>query len=292
MIKKILIDMRQLYLLLFSIVCSVSAYGQYTDVPYSDGPVLPNIRLVKNEIATEKVYGYRFGSRAIKDSVLLFTRQYTYNALHLLVKQETITGSSKPVVTKYVYNKYNNLAKQIELKGKADSTVYEFRYDTLGNTRFMFKYNKDTSNLQITQNIYNSKNQLISVLMKIGYGGEFFTIRNLTYNEDGDLYNLEYLDANGNTTAEYAFAYDHPARKRLVYKIVNDKRKLYQAYTYTINKDYSRVEQFNYVDPKNEKGAMPTQVTKYYYDDLGLMRIEVTYEADKMDTYTKHFYEK
>jgi YD repeat-containing protein len=292
MIKKIVINMKHLYLLIFCVVCSVSAYGQYADVPYSDDPVLPNRRLVKNQIAAEKVYGYRFGSKGIKDSVLLFTRQYTYNALHQLVKQETTTGSAKPVVTKYVYDKYNNLAKQVEFKGKADSTVYEFGYDTLGNTRFIYKYNKDTSNLQTTQNIYNSKNQLISVLMKIGYGGEFFTIRNLTYNEDGDLYNLEYLDPNGNTTAEYAFAYDHSARKRLVYKIVNEKRKLYQAYTYTINKDQSRMEQFNYVDLKNQKSAAATQITKYYYDDFGLLTIEVTYDGDKMDTYTRHFYEK
>jgi hypothetical protein len=289
--------MKRVYLALVYFLFAVDAYGQYTDVPYNDDPVLPGKRLVARQIKTETVYSYRFGNKGVKDSVLLLTKQYTYNDLHQLVKEETTTPDSKiKPNTSYLYNKYNEVVKMTlfngkTVKGKPDYTVYEFQYDTLGHPHFIFKYNRDTSNLTTTGKIYNSKHQLISVSLKVGYG-ESFTIRNLTYNEDGDLYGLEYIDGNGNTTAEYAFGYNKPAKKRMVYLISKDKRKLYEVYTYTINKDHSKIEQFNYVDPKNVKDATPSQTIKYYYDENGLLGNEVTYQGNELVSFIKHFYVK
>jgi hypothetical protein len=286
--------MKVVYLFLLVILISPTAYAQYANLPYDDGPVLPNKRLVANRITVEKAYAYRFGKNGISDSALLWTKFYYYNLFNQLIRQEQKTeGSKLQSYTKYAYNNYGLVAKHVEVtvrsKAKTDSVIYEYGYDTLANQRFIYKYNKDTTNLHTTEKIYNSKHQVISVLLKIE-DGEFFTIRNLTYTENGDLSALEYLDGSGNTTVEYSFNYDYPARKRIVYTITNGKKKLYQAYTYSINKDCLRLEQFNYVDPKNEKGAIPTQTTKYYYDDKGLLGNEVVYDGSDLSSFVKHFY--
>jgi YD repeat-containing protein len=290
--------MKAVYLFFISCLFAVNVYGQYADVPHNDDPVLPNKRLVAAQVKTEKAYGYHFGKKGIADSVLLWTKLYTYNTQNQLIRQETLNDGKTKVSSIYWYNKYSEIVKMAEvsgkrIKGRLDSTFYQFQYDTLGNTRFIYKYNRDTSNVYTTERIYNDKKQVISVLLKVGINdGDFFTIRNLTYNENGDLSALEYLDGNGNTTAEYAFTYDYPNKKRLVFLLTKDKRKFYEAYTYTINKDIARLEQFTDVDAKKISSAVPSQVTKYYYDGNGLMASEVTYTDGELTSFTKYFYEK
>ncbi len=290
--------MKAIYLLLIVSLFTVSAYGQYTDVPHNEDPALPNKRLVANHITTETAYAYRFGKNGISDSALLWTKHYTYNAQNLLIKEETTNSGSKAILSIiYIYDKYNLVFKKAEItvkrsKGKPDTTFFEFRYDTLGNIRAIFKYNSDTSNLTTIQKIYNSRNQLISVLLKIGDDGEFFTIRNLTYNENGDLAAVEYIGNDGNIANERVFSYDYPNRKRLVYLVVKGKRKLYEAYTYNINKDRSRFEQFNSVDENKAEDATPEQITKYYYDERGLLSSETTYVGGGLTSFVKHFYLK
>ncbi|MBW4889485.1 hypothetical protein KXQ82_07155 [Mucilaginibacter sp. HMF5004] len=286
--------MKPAYLLFISFLFTASVYGQYTYVPYSNGVEMPNRRLAANHISTQSAYTYRFGNKGIKDSVLLWTKHYKYNELGQLVRMEIRESGKKNTYTKYQYNQNNYLVKQVQVtersKTKADSVLFDFDYDAFGNQQFIGRFTKDTSDLQITHQIYNSKNQLISVLIKVNEA-DFFTSQNLTYNENGDLSILAYLDAAGNTINEYYFSYDYPAKKQMVSVIKNNKRKLYQAFTYNINKDRIRFEEFNYVDYSNIANANPNAVTKYY-DDKGLLGTEVTYQGGTLINYVKYMYAK
>ena len=288
--------MKTICAILLIFLFSANAHGQYTDIPYNTDQILPSNRILTNLIATEKQYAVVFGNKGVKDSVLLSTKQYAYNPAHQLMRWDLkIEGNKTKISRKYYYSQYNTLLKYVDITsnaglkaGKIDSLTYLLQYDTLGNIRFIFRFGRDTLNLQTTQMMYNSQKQLISMMHKVNEG-EYLTDKAIIYNENGDLAGLYYLDVHGNEIASYSFDYDYPNKKRQVFKA---GKKLYEVYTYNLNKDCIKKEHFNDVAYTDIKNAVPLETTKYYYDDNGLLGNEVTYTGSALTSFIKHIYSK
>ena len=95
--------MKTVYVILAGFLFTTSTHAQYIDIPYNTDPILPSKRIVANLIATEKEYAVVFGNKGVKDSVLIWTKQYAYSPAHQLVSWELKTEGSKTKISRKYY---------------------------------------------------------------------------------------------------------------------------------------------------------------------------------------------
>lgn len=288
--------MKHLFSLLYCFLLVAAAYAQDIDDPYHDGPQMADQRLLAAMIKTEQAFECHFGKNGIKDSVLISDVHFTYDNKGVLQTRQQTDGRGISL-QQYMYDSIGRVHKLITYSGKSavkqlsHPVFHEYVYDTTGSVRFMYRYDADTSHLSIINHIYNSKNQLITVTLKLDTGSDI-ALRNLTYDDEGRLMHLDYLDVDGAPTAMYAFGYDAANRQQLVYAIVNGIPKLYRVFTFNARNKRIKTEEYNYVELRNVKNALPVKNTRYYYDDNGLLAIEVTMTNGKLTNYIEYKYTK
>ena len=129
----------------------------------------------------------------------------------------------------------------------------------------------------------------------------FYRESSYRYNENGDLAGINKYLANGRLSAAYIWNYDYQEKELSIYTAENGQIKdVFEEYKYNINRDIIKFTGFDsaffasltdiYVPHDTTK--MPNKVTKYTYNEDGLMASEITYINNDLDTFKKHFYTK
>ncbi|HWI92116.1 MAG TPA: hypothetical protein VNT20_12620 [Flavisolibacter sp.] len=250
-----------------------------------------------NKITKERIYNYAFHRDQIIDSTIAVSYTYDMNGDITEEKDEKTKNTRETIIKNaYWYNSKNRLIKQIsEVPTAAMVSVYEYEYDSLGNEITKYDYNKDTTRLTIEQKVYNDKNQLAELWIKID-ASELYNSRRYFYNENGELSRIDCYNRKGQNIYSYSYEDDKLSRKKTLFLENEDGKKVQVVCEY--NPDNLPVKIYNttnrLVDLNSTSQTFDNfdQVTEYTYNQDNTIFQVIVYLNGKKVKLQRHYYFK
>lgn len=250
-----------------------------------------------NKIAREIVFNYTFRKDKIVDSAIDATFLYDSKG-DLIEEKKEKTRNTRETVTKntYLYNAENKLIKQITEIPTADMVSnYEYEYDSLGNEITKYVYNRDTSRLTVEQKVYNTKNQVLELWMKINASESFYS-RRYSYNENGELTQIDAYNPKGENIYSYIYENDKTLNKKTLYLKNEDGKRVQDVCIY--NTDSLPIKFFHtsrrqvYLTSSSQELENFEQATEYVYNPDKTVFQTISYLDGKKIKIQKHYYFK
>lgn len=282
-------------LFLVLLIC-LDSFSQNGNLTYFSGDNQKAIIKI-NKIRTTEIYNYTFKKDLIKDSTLIKTLYY--DSIGDLVKVILPRVKKyKEAVTEYqyLYNGNGFIKNKIENNLGLDIvTINEFDYDSLGNEIYKYDFNKDTTRLTIEQKIYNDKNQVKEISIKIN-NNEPYISRRYFYNIENNVIKIEGLDRMGETIFSILYEYDKSMNKKSEYSENGEGKKLEGEYFYNsenqcikINSIHKNVVSMNSESTNYERLKKVTE--NKYNLDKSLSETNIYLNGRRYQT-TKYFYNR
>lgn len=282
--------------LLLALLLCLESFSQNGNLTFFSGENQKEV-IKLNKIRKTQIYDYSFKKGLIKDSTLIKTLYY--DSLGDLVKVVLPKVKNyKEAVTEYqyIYNDKGYIKNKIENNLGLDMvTINEFDYDSLGNEIYKYDFNKDTTRLTIEQKIYNEKNQVKEISIKINNSEPYIT-RRFFYNTENQINKIEGLDRMGGIMFSTIYEYDKSLNKKSEYSENGEGKKLDGEYFYNsdnqcvkINSTYKNVTSMSSESTSYEK--MKKVIENKYNLDKSLSEANIYLNGKRYQT-NRYFYNR
>ncbi len=282
--------------LLLALLLYLDSFSQNGNLTFFSGENQKEV-IKLNKIRKTEIYDYSFKKDLLKDSTLIKTLYY--DSLGDLVKVVLPKVKNyKEAITEYqyIYNRKGYIKNKIENNLGLDMvTINEFDYDSLGNEIYKYDFNKDTTRLTIEQKIYNEKNQVKEISIKINNSEPYIT-RRFFYNTANQINKIEGLDRMGGIMFSTIYEYDKSLNKKSEYSENGEGKKLDGEYFYNsdnqcvkINSTYKNATSMSSDSRSYEKMKKVTE--NKYNLDKSLSETNIYLDGKRYQT-NRYFYNR
>ncbi len=213
-----------------------------------------------------------------------YTTTYTYDANGNLIRENLVYNDDSMAEMVYSYDAKNQLVKLVQsYKGETLYTT-TYTYDNRGNTLTEYVVASDKSSETLTTNTYDSRNNLLSCVIKDVYrydGQENTSITTETYTYDRDNNVLTAAYSDGTFSDKFTYTYDDRGN------IIKDTYSDNENYTFTTVTTYDQYDNVTSTTATSSESPTEKVFWTYTYNDGGDILTE-TYTSDsgETDTYT------